>query len=246
MAATTTQKTTAHNSIVDRLQKTAKEAADQARKVVEPIHMTKLQVQQALENGGVANGQPLSISITKIHDNEDNAHFDYDPEIIQEYAVSISTEGQIEPALVIPHPEQEGDYLLVAGHYRKRALLSLGRTEMNCIIDTGGQGKSVLDLYRRGWHVHSLLTPEALAELAGGHGLQLVENRLLSPYLRLQAIPDLPARALSRLFRPAWGLHPIVPSMLGSTALQKCLRNGTVEYRWMVLERAAGSAGHAG
>ena len=108
------------------------------------------------------------------------------------------------------------------------------------------QDQKWLDLYRRGWHVHSLLTPEALAELAAGHGLRLVENRLLSPYLRLQALPDLPARALSRLFRPAWGLHPIVPSMLGSTALQKCLRNGTVEYRWMVLERAAGSAGHAG
>ena len=94
-----------------------------------------------------------------------------------------------------------------------------------------------LDLYRRGWQIHNLISPQELAELASAHGLRLVENRLLTPHLRLRALPDLPARALTGVFRPFWGAHPIVPSMLGSMALQKCLRAGSVEYRWLVFER---------
>jgi hypothetical protein len=31
--------------------------------------------------------------------------------------------------------------------------------------------------------------------------------------------------------------HPIVPSMLGSMALQQCLKAGWIEYRWMVFEK---------
>ncbi len=100
-----------------------------------------------------------------------------------------------------------------------------------------GSDKKWLDLYQRGWHIHNLLQPDELALIASRNGLRLVENRLLTPYLRLRVVPDLFARILAIIFRPFWGLHPIVPSMLGSTALQKCLQAGSVEYRWMVFER---------
>jgi hypothetical protein len=94
-----------------------------------------------------------------------------------------------------------------------------------------------LDLYKRGWHIHNLLQPDELEALAVRHGFRLIENRLLTPYLRLRAISTLSAQILTKGFSPFWGLHPIVPSMLGSTALQKCLGNGSVEYRWFVFER---------
>ena len=96
---------------------------------------------------------------------------------------------------------------------------------------------NLADLHQRGWQIQSLLAPDELATLASRHGLRLIENRLLSPYLRLRAIHELPARLLSRLFSPFWNLHPIVPSMLGSRALQKCLRDGSLEYRLLVFER---------
>ncbi len=104
-------------------------------------------------------------------------------------------------------------------------------------LPRSGQPARWLDLYQRGWQIHNLGRPQELSELAARHGLRLVENRLFSPDLRLRALPDLPARVLTVLFSPFWGLHPIVPSMLGSMALQKCLSAGSVEYRWLVFER---------
>jgi len=94
-----------------------------------------------------------------------------------------------------------------------------------------------LDLYRRGWYIKNLISQDDLVAMAARFELRLVENRLLTPYLRLRVIPDLPAQILENIFLPFWGLHPIVPSMLGSMALQKCLQNGLVEYRWMVFEK---------
>ncbi len=103
--------------------------------------------------------------------------------------------------------------------------------------EAGQHGKNWLDLYQRGWHVNNLISPDRLADLAAQHGLRLAKNQYLTPYLHLRTVPDLPARILTFLFSPFWNLHPIVPSMLGSTALQKCLQNGSVEYRWLILER---------
>lgn len=101
----------------------------------------------------------------------------------------------------------------------------------------GEQDEKWLDLYKRGWHIQNLHTPDDLAASASQVGFRLVENRLLTPYLRLRALPDLPAQVLAKLFQPFWNLHPIIASMLGSMALQKCLRAGSVEYRWLVFEK---------
>jgi tocopherol O-methyltransferase len=104
-------------------------------------------------------------------------------------------------------------------------------------IKSEKRGRDWMDLYQRGWHIHSLFTPAELAALAAPHGLRLIENRLLNPFLRFRAIPDPAAILIMKLFSPFWEFHPIVPSMLGSMALQKCLSEGSVEYRWLVFER---------
>jgi SAM-dependent methyltransferase len=101
-------------------------------------------------------------------------------------------------------------------------------------------GTNWLDLYQRGWHALNLVRPAELFSLASRHGLILVENRLLTPDLRLRALPDVLVKLLAALFSPFWNLHPIVPSMLGSIALQQCLRDGGVEYRCLVFERDEG------
>jgi ubiquinone/menaquinone biosynthesis C-methylase UbiE len=94
-----------------------------------------------------------------------------------------------------------------------------------------------LDLYQRGWHAPNLRPTAQIIELAAQNSLQLAQNRDLTPYLKLRALPDPLAHSLSAVFSPLWQLHPIIPSMLGSMALQQCLRSGTVEYRWLEFEK---------
>lgn len=94
-----------------------------------------------------------------------------------------------------------------------------------------------LPLYQEGWHVPNLRPPAEIEALAARAGLILRENRSMTQHLRLRALPDPLAHLLRMLFTPLWHLHPIVPSMLGSMALQQALRDGAVEYRWLVFEK---------
>lgn len=94
-----------------------------------------------------------------------------------------------------------------------------------------------LNAYQVGWHVPHLQTIVQVESAAARAGLRLVQNRALTPYLKLRALPDVVARNLRTVGERLPLRHPIVPSMLGSMALQQCLKMGLVEYRWLVLER---------
>lgn len=94
-----------------------------------------------------------------------------------------------------------------------------------------------LAAYQRGWHVPDLQTPAAVQTLAAAAGLRPVTDRDLTPLIRLRALPEAPADWLLRLGQrlPAW--HAIVPSMVGSLALQQCLRAGWITYRLLVFTK---------
>jgi hypothetical protein len=94
-----------------------------------------------------------------------------------------------------------------------------------------------LEIYQDGWHAPNLRSPAEIEHLASGHGLALIENRDLTPLLHLRALPDWLAWLLVLMLKPFWHVHPIVPSMLGSMALQQSLRDGLVEYRWVVFQK---------
>lgn len=94
-----------------------------------------------------------------------------------------------------------------------------------------------LEAYKDGWHVPNMQTADEVAASARDLGLTLIETRDLTPFLRLRALPDLMARFILWLGEKLPQDHPIIPSMLGSMALQQCLKNGWVEYRWMVFEK---------
>ncbi len=96
-----------------------------------------------------------------------------------------------------------------------------------------------LDAYERGWHVPQLQTLVQVQHMANENGLQLVTNRELTPYLKLRALPNFIARAIRDIGARLPFHHPIVPSMLGSMALQQCLQMGWIEYRWLVWEKPA-------
>jgi ParB family chromosome partitioning protein len=49
------------------------------------------------------------------------------------------------PAAAVPHPQRTGEYILIDGQYRKRALQFLGRAEIDVILE---QADSHKDMYR--------------------------------------------------------------------------------------------------
>lgn len=94
-----------------------------------------------------------------------------------------------------------------------------------------------LEAYRTGWHVPGVTTIEQASIWAETHRLRLLKNADLTPYLRLRNLPDPLARGIRSLGRLLPIRHAIVPSMLGSMALQQCLHMGVVEYRFLVFEK---------
>jgi ParB family chromosome partitioning protein len=69
-----------------------------------------------------------ALPISQVKDHPRNARQVYDPERIDEMATTIARDGQRVPAVVMPDPDTPDGYLLIEGRYRKRALISLGRT----------------------------------------------------------------------------------------------------------------------
>ena len=94
-----------------------------------------------------------------------------------------------------------------------------------------------LKAYIDGWYVPGVRTIEQVISFANNYGLQLKKNEELTPHLRLRNLPDFLASTLLFLGEKLPIKHAIVPSMLGSMALQQCLHMKIVEYRFLVFEK---------
>lgn len=88
-----------------------------------------------------------------------------------------------------------------------------------------------------GWHVPGVTTVGQAKSFAEKHRLQLTGNDDLTPYLRLRALPEILAQALLFIGNRFPLEHAILPSMLGSMALQQCLYMNVIEYRFLVFEK---------
>jgi cyclopropane fatty-acyl-phospholipid synthase-like methyltransferase len=97
-----------------------------------------------------------------------------------------------------------------------------------------------LDVYRRGWHAPNLSDLASVVEIAEAKALRLVKEHNLTPFLRLRTLPEWLLQSIWRLGSLGYKLHPIIPSMVGSMALQHCLRNGWITYRYLVFEHLSG------
>lgn len=94
-----------------------------------------------------------------------------------------------------------------------------------------------LKAYVNGWQVPGVTTVQKAQRFAEKHHLQLRKNDDLTPYLRLRNLPNALAQTLLFLGNHLPIRHAIVPSMLGSMALQKCLFMQVIEYRFLVFEK---------
>ncbi|MBC7877169.1 MAG: class I SAM-dependent methyltransferase [Anaerolineales bacterium] len=94
-----------------------------------------------------------------------------------------------------------------------------------------------LKAYIDGWYVPGVRTVEQITAWAEKYNLRLSKNDELTPYLRLRNLPDLIARIILFIGNLLPIKHAILPSMLGSMALQQCLYMKIVEYRFLVFEK---------
>ena len=90
----------------------------------------------------------VSAKLECIHENPLNARCIYDPDVVKELAASIATRGQMVPASAVVHPSIPGHYLLIDGHYRKKAAAAAGLQTMDLVVR---QSEGEIELYRLSW-----------------------------------------------------------------------------------------------
>lgn len=90
-------------------------------------------------------GETFVADISTVLENPLNARRIYDEAVIKERAASILANGQLTAAPVIRNPDKPGTYILLDGHYRKRALHYLNRPTIKIEIK---EIRDRLDLYR--------------------------------------------------------------------------------------------------
>jgi ParB family chromosome partitioning protein len=76
----------------------------------------------------------LVLHVDNVLDHPRNARKLYDPTRLDDVAKSIARDGQQYPVIVMASLDSPGKYVLVDGRYRKRAIISLGRTEIKVLV----------------------------------------------------------------------------------------------------------------
>lgn len=109
----------------------------------------------------------------------------------------------------------------------------------------GGDEQQLVDTFRRGWHLGTVLDPSGWTEAAGSAGFELLEQRDLTPLIRLGRPRDR-AIALVAPVLASLGLErlPFFGNMIGGNALQQGLERGLLSYR-MLTFGFSGSSSHS-
>lgn len=142
-----------------------------------------------VKKGGVAGdfsaeigaGQAVSskaivrVPLAMVHDNPLNARHIYDPEAVKALAASIATRGQLVPAPGARHPTLEGHVVLIDGHYRKRALLAAGKTDIECVLQDVA---TELDMYRMSYLINEERNAQSPLDNALAWQKLLVEQKV--------------------------------------------------------------------
>lgn len=159
------------------------------------------------ENG--AGKRIVTAPLAHVHENPLNARRIYNPDTVKELAASIATRSQMVPASAVEHPDIAGHYLLIDGHYRRKALAAAGLAEMDLVIHPH---EGDIEMYRMSW----LLNEERSAQSSLDNALawralqergivksegQIAELLGLSPSTvnKTLALLNLPAAAIDKM-----------------------------------------------
>jgi tocopherol O-methyltransferase len=94
-----------------------------------------------------------------------------------------------------------------------------------------------LQRFRRGWRIGTLITPAAAAAEARAAGLEPVEDLDLTPHLELRRQRDRAISLVLAVLRPLRLRGENWLSLDGGSALQSCLLDGLVQYRFLTFRR---------
>jgi len=97
--------------------------------------------------------------------------------------------------------------------------------------------RPVLEQFRRGWHVNTLIDDLALRALAAAAGFEHVWTRDLTAWLELGRPRDRAFRAIAPLLRLLPRVSPRLANISGGAALQTALARGWLRYEFAVFER---------
>jgi cyclopropane fatty-acyl-phospholipid synthase-like methyltransferase len=107
-------------------------------------------------------------------------------------------------------------------------------------VRVGDPDHPLLEAFRAGWHVSSLLSVAEAARLGSEAGLVLEGSRDLSSLQRLGRPRDRVIAAAQPVLRRLARRSVWAASLVGGDALQRCHRQGLLEYRLLRFVRAAG------
>ena len=97
--------------------------------------------------------------------------------------------------------------------------------------------------FAAGWRIETLWTVEEISACSAAHGLALIRNLDLSPWVELNRPRDRVIRGLvsvmdrSGLLRRPFAASPFWGNLRGGDALQRALTIGTVRYRFLVYRK---------
>lgn len=74
-----------------------------------------------------------TIALTQLHEDPRSANR-MSEERFAKLVANIQETGQMQPLIVRSHPQKKGQFILIDGHYRKRACEQLGQTEVACLV----------------------------------------------------------------------------------------------------------------
>ncbi len=143
-----------------------------------------------------AERRVVKIPLDRLQENPLNARRIYDPQIVQERAASIATHGQQTPGLAAPDPAKPGWYVLIDGHYRKRALAAAGKTEMDCFIE---DGLSDIDFYRLSFVLNEQRSGQSVLDNAIAWRQLLDEGKVKKKKIFVKLPASRPVRSIKPL-----------------------------------------------
>ena len=94
--------------------------------------------------------------------------------------------------------------------------------------------RALLEEFKAGWHAGTLETVAAVDQIAQRHGFELTSDTDLTPHLELGRLRDRAVAAWVRFGKWAGTQNKYLQAMVGGNALQRCLREGLVQYRFVV------------
>ena len=97
----------------------------------------------------------------------------------------------------------------------------------------------LLEVYRRNWLLPGLRGVTAIQSIAEAKGFRLIQDRNLTPHLRLGRPRDRAIALLVRLAGCRMERNTYLKALVGGDAKQKCYRDGLIDYRLLVFEKRA-------